>query len=274
MKPRWLLFLGTLASSLVAALPIGCGSSPPTAPKVLAKDTIEFRILANTVDDLGPIENARKVFTDDKRKAELDKLAQEGKAPPPPLPNPDERAFPNNYTYSWVPMTAVAVRAFEQANGAKEKSADWQRILEAQAKGMPVVVLWPDQALVYSHKSGGGVKYFYLTINPLMDKEKKSTDPYAIDGRFLESVSAGVDSNNQPVINVTLNKDGAERLYNRTLNLEAGADAKFFYSMAVLVKGEVVSVLRITTALHKDCQLTGPFTPDEVAKVIKTLKGE
>ena len=129
--------------------------------------SLEFRILANTIDDKDAIEAARKYFADaqkdPKDKADLEALAVAGRPPPPPKSDaPDglfddfRRADAGRYSYTWVEL-GKAERKQLGLNNAAEKSDEpaiaqhWKSVAEARDKGETIPIL-ERQCLLYSRR--------------------------------------------------------------------------------------------------------------------------
>src|SRR5437588_9523314 len=93
---------------LGACLAVVTGCSKAEEKPIARADSLEFRILANEVDDKDAIEASRKFFEkvgdDPKTAANLKELADKGKPPPSPKPPEGKDTWPNGYIYSWVEM--------------------------------------------------------------------------------------------------------------------------------------------------------------------------
>ena len=172
--------------------------------------SLEFRILANDHDDDAAIKKAQEFFdTKNKEqeaalKAKLEKLALEGKAPPPPAPPEGEPGFEVSnrgfHTYSWVELGRDERHNLNLDN-AQEKdptaSSLWKQAAQKRDEFKPLKLdafrLGGD--LLYSRKcedlhlppeerARKKYEYFVLTRDPERDARGV---PMAITGQYLVS---------------------------------------------------------------------------------------
>jgi preprotein translocase subunit SecD len=99
-----------------------------------------------------------------------------------------------------------------------------------------------------------GVPVFYLVRREAI-----------ITGRDLKNARGGVDENNQPSVNFSLNAAGADK-FRRETGRNVGRQ------MAVILDGSVESAPTIQSQIGAEGQITGRFTTDETDELAKVLR--
>jgi hypothetical protein len=259
---------------------------------------LEFRIVANESDDKEALEASRKFFLDapmdPTRKAELDKLAQEGKPPPASKPPEGKATWPNGFLYTWFELSAVERRNLKlepdwdgtvEANPmgvdlgeAAEETAIRKNIEQARTKG-EAVLLSGQRGLLYSRVCRNSTlteeerrkkkfDYFLLLRDPAKDK--------AITGEFLVRVQETKDDRNKSVIRFALDAEGGDRFYELTSkNLPTGPKGfEVYRCLAIILDGQVMSAPRVNSAIRQEGMISGNFTKEETAAMMKVLRGE
>ncbi|HZZ81633.1 MAG TPA: protein translocase subunit SecD [Gemmataceae bacterium] len=215
--------------------------------------SLEFRILANDKDDAKAIEDAKKVFQDAAKNAELaarlKKAAQEGLPPPGPMDTETgkqkrykiaTRGAPSIVTYSWVELGPQERRALNLDNAARTDSArstTWQIAKKDRDKA---ALQLPDRrggdklllqgALFYSRdcvdrnlpedeRRKKEVEYFVLTRDPEFDQavggEASEVRTPKIDGSYLVNAYGHTDVSG-PTVHFQFNNTGGELFGNIT----------------------------------------------------------
>jgi len=105
---------------------------------------LEFRILANAVDDGEAIKRATEYIDNDAHAAELERLDILGQPPPPPRNEDGTLLFPVtlnsetiNYSYSWIEVGKEELYNLHLNNAAENQPANagqWRAVAEAQAE--------------------------------------------------------------------------------------------------------------------------------------------
>ena len=212
--------------------------------------SLEFRILANDVDDKKAIDDAMAVIKNADKNAEfaaqIKKAAQDGLPPPAPR-NPETgkpkrykiptRGSPSIVTYSWVELGPQERRQLNLDNAARNDSTRntaWYLMKNARDKeAIPL----PDPtsagagrhllqgALFYSRecvdrnlpedeRRNKEIEYFVLTRDPEFDQavggEASEIRTPKIDGSYLTNAYGGPGSDLRPTVFFSFNTAGGE----------------------------------------------------------------
>jgi SecD/SecF fusion protein len=253
--------------------------------------SLEFRILANTTDDVEAIDAAKKYLSDAQKnpelKAELDRLAVAGKPPPRPLPAGGGTTFPTatnigQYSYSWAEL-GKSERLLLGLSNAVEKNAApgsfWKAAEEARKKGEALVIpesFSPPGTLLYSRDvlnprladkdTNKKYEYFILTREAEPGKE--------VTGRFLKNAKAD-DKNLQLVVAFHFDNEGGSRFLDLTTkNRPAGSSETSFHRfLAVILDDKIESAPRLNAIISTDGIIEGNFKKDEVDRLVRILNG-
>jgi preprotein translocase subunit SecD len=112
----------------------------------------------------------------------------------------------------------------------------------------------PNMEVVQGQGDEVGVPVFYLVRREAI-----------ITGRDLKNARGGVDENNQPSVNFSLNAAGADK-FRRETGRNVGRQ------MAVILDGSVESAPTIQSQIGAEGQITGRFTTDETDELAKVLR--
>jgi SecD/SecF fusion protein len=246
---------------------------------------LEFRILANTTDDKDAIEAATKYFAEAAKNQDirdtLERLALQGKPPPPPLGSNDDPTFDTatdigRYSYSWVEVGKEERKSLG-LNNAAEESPTWKQAAEARAKGETMRILG-DQCLLYSRKvlnarledkdANKRFEYFILTRNPEKGQE--------VTGQFLSTASVDFDQKKmQWEIRFSFDRIGADRFWELTSkNAPASkSETAFKRHLAVIYDGMIDQAPYINEAIRDSGSIGGGnMTREEASRRVDVLR--
>ncbi|MBV9122605.1 MAG: protein translocase subunit SecD [Planctomycetes bacterium] len=274
--------------------------------KIAQVGLLEFRILANQVDDRDGIDAAKKYLTqaqtDPTLKTELKKRALLDQPPPPPPP-PSPEGFPTTrpelgrHTYSWVELSNQQRHEMGLANPAPQELKDpnkanpgpddlkdsnsrrlWAELARDREKGgvfdyadWGQSVLWSRECIAEGLPEKDRNKkweYFILTRDP---------DPgAAITGDYLVSANETNDSRGQIAVGFHFNERGGQLFYDVTSkNAPKGedtGDAGFRRHLAIILDHQIVSAPRLNQAIRTDGIIEGKFTKDQVDLLVTILR--
>jgi SecD/SecF fusion protein len=258
--------------------------------------SLEFRILANREDDKDAIQAAENQIKDlsksetkdDKRvPSPLDKLAEEGKPPPPPN---DGKPFDNGYTYSWVELGRSERHSLHLNNAAKDdkRYSYWRQLAQAREQneattlkdrtpeGLPVVIM--SGALFYSRqipkttrelsKKDRDKEYEYFVLSRDPESEDKR-----ITGDYLTDASVS-ERDLKPIVLFRFNARGGDLFQDLTTkNRPTGTkESAFRRYLAILLDGQIVSAPTINAIIRTDGEISGNFTRPEVERLVRILR--
>jgi hypothetical protein len=244
----------------------------PAAPR------LEFRILANAEDDKDGLDAARKFLAgakdDARRKAELQKRAEQGQ-PPPPVKLAGEKAP----TYSWVevgPAERLALKLEGDVDPeAKQRHTEFQeKVARARAKG-ETFLLASGQLLLYSRpcqntrltkeeRERKKVDYFLLIRDPAPGT--------ALTDEHLTGVKASEAPGGGRAVSLTLNQKGGELLYEVT-SRNKPTQGGFRRHLAVIFDGRIFAAPAIHAPIRgREAMIAGQFTAKEVDAMVEALR--
>ena len=131
----------------------------------------------------------------------------------------------------------------------EDSAASRETLLQAHGGNVP-----PNMEVVQGQGDEAGVPVFYLVRREAI-----------ITGRDLKNARGGVDENNQPSVNFSLNAAGADK-FRRETGRNIGRQ------MAVILDGTVESAPAIQSQIGAEGQITGRFTTDETDELAKVLR--
>jgi preprotein translocase subunit SecD len=260
------------------------------AKELLAQSgTLEFRILANEVDDPDAIEAARRLLAEARVKpdlrAALEERARRGAPPPSPPPPAAKKAFPDGRTYTWYEVGPSQRQTLSLDNAAeKDPGRDelWKQAAEARDKGEPLTLplgrcllysrACEDRRLSEHERADKKYEYFLLARDP--DIDTATRQPKEITGRDLESLNSDQDARMQPAIRIRFTEQGGRRLSELTSQNGPSRDSgnPFYRYLAIILDGQITSAPRLTSAIGRDAQITGNFTQVEVDRLVAVLR--
>jgi len=188
------------------------------------KPCLEFRIVANQEDDGSGIETAQKWFVEAKsdasRKAELQKLAEQGAAPPTPLLKGETVS-----RYQWVEIGSSALEAVDldpKAEKDEKRNAFWKRAEKARTNGEAIlatrpfdldkrqVLVWsrPCQNLKFSKEERERRKYEVFVLTRVPEPSKIVTSEHLTKANVIEQQEPFP----QVLLAFSLSKEGGDRM--------------------------------------------------------------
>ena len=261
---------------------------------------LEFRILANTEDDSKATEAAIETLR--ASKAAVERARETGDPPPPP----SQDAYPvtlfgetSEHRYSWMEIGKEELYNLHLNNAMENDpkyGPNWQFVAEARKKGEAVrtsdfnprtgtaVVPQLMRCLIYSRtippdrmkklskedrEAGKKYEYFVLT-------REESADRGIVEGKHLDSVSAGTGPRNERAGDFTLNSQGAILFADLTTrNRPSSKDENAFKRhLAILLDNMVQSAPTIQTPITGGRgQITlGDSKPEDVETLLRILR--
>ena len=208
---------------------------------------LEFRVLANSIDDRQAIELAQHMVNheredDGKLQREFEDAQRDGL--PPPGPREAEgrlrkfdltlaRGLKSTVTYSWVELAEPQRRFFNLDNAARDdpqRAAAWKEVATRRGQALQVPEFFvpaglqagfllqgalfysrecKDRNLPEQERGQKGVDYFVLARDPEFDAATGERRP-AVDGSYLASAYADRDATGRLIIGFTFNAAGAD----------------------------------------------------------------
>ena len=248
--------------------------------------SLEFRIVANEIDDGKAFADAETLFKEADAK-ELKSLAEGGEPPPVPVAPGDEQydVLGTRVKYAWVELHRNARKELgllnHNENDAPDKQSDlWRKMKEAR-----------ENHTVYKHSQGGkGGLLLYsrecLNSNQpeQLRKDKKyeyfmltrisELDRVEVDGtRVTISASAGTDhASFKPIIQFSFNSEGARQFFNVTSRNKPDQEGRVTRQLAIILNGELVSFPNIQSAISDRGQISGDFDVTYVNEIVRLLR--
>jgi SecD/SecF fusion protein len=248
---------------------------------------LEFRILANPVDDGEAIKRATQWIDNEANAAELDRLAVLDQPPPPPRTEDGGLLFPVtlngetvNYGYSWVKVGKEELYNLHLNNAAENQPAHarrWAEVAEARKQKKAItlgdVLLYsreipnPQRLSPKERELGKKYEYFILTRNA-ESREKEVT------GDYLSRVVSGSNQRGEPAVHFGFKSEGANLFYELTnLNRPADrSDAGFKRRLAIVLDGQIRSAPSLNQAIRDSGEISGGFTPKSVQELVTILR--
>jgi SecD/SecF fusion protein len=268
---------------------------------IAQQGSLEFRILADTTNDADAIEAARAFLAKSGNRPELDRLAQRGEPPPPPVRADNSRFFETKsggrYSYKFVELGAYYRQDHGFANPRDDKgnliTIDTGRLKdragqdEAAAKIPPKKEYQNWLKLAIARVNDNGIYLDLQTTSTLIytrdvqtprlaekDREKKyeyfilirdqlegQTGPWPITGDLLSSASPGYEGN----VQFRIKSDKADLFRDFTQTNKGRL-------MAIVLDGMVESAATIQSAISSNGQITGNFTQQKIDELVKILR--
>jgi len=264
---------------------------------------LEFRILANTVDDSEAIEAARKWFADPKNQDELKRLEVRAEPPPPPRRADGGTEFTlrhsngveDRYAYRWVEVGKSELYSVGLNNDAinapgnetiRKQLEDFRNrgvaFLGSELIGSKLASSNLRESLLYARtitdwgrrsqadrKQGRMYEYFVLV--------RESTPAIEVRGDDLTSAREGQSIGQQGggrTIDFTFSPDGGERFYELTSRNkpEGSSEGAFRRSLGIIFDGQLISAPRLNAVIRSSGQITGEFTTQEINDMVRILR--
>jgi SecD/SecF fusion protein len=278
--------------------------------KISVVGSLEFRILANQVDDREVFDAVEKFFADAATNAdirrELDKAAKNGEPPPVPKnpdgekdwklgPNVNREQTRTNYAWVEVGRQERWLLGLDNASetGAPTKSTNeeeekkryhlWQQAAQAREQGKPTVLFSYGQTLLFSRKSENinlspeernNKRYEYFLLTRLPERDESTGEELAVTGQDLTNASEMPDPTSGKLeVAFNFNSHGAYRMRRLTSqNTPGSEDNKFPRHMAIILDGQIVSAPTIQSAIGDAGRITGEFSKREIDTLVGVLR--
>lgn len=265
---------------------------------------LEFRILANDMDDREAIADAVRIFEEDRYRKDIDKSAERGLPPPGPK-NHDgtlkrytvaTKTAPSHVTYSWIELGPQERRQLNLDNAAEHDAtrnnvwnqAKARRNLAGQLKfnkddhhKMLQGALFysracTNQNLPDDERRDKAVEYFVLA----RDAEFKSADSPErtpkVDGSYLVAAYAIKGQDDRPTVSFQFNTTGGElfgTLTRKNVSERDGPeDVRVRRHLAIILDDLVMSAPSINSEIRSHGQISGNFTETEVQTIVNILR--
>ena len=261
---------------------------------------LEFRILANRVDDKTAMEDATKLInrgTAEVGKA-LEKAQLEGTPPPGPRAAGLE-SEPKAYdlvlakgakcrvTYTWVELGPQEVRQLNLDDAAKDdpkRKEIWNEAADSRGKAALLSDPGADQAkllhgaLFYSRECKDRnlpdeerrkkpIEYFVLARNPEIIDGKAAP---MIDASYLIEAHSTLGLDKRPVVHFSFNNAGGE-LFGALTRKNVSDDTTRRH-LAVILDGMVMTAPTINSEIRTQGQISANFTQKEVDGIVNSLR--
>lgn len=256
---------------------------------------LEFRILANPIDDKEALDQADKYLRNPDNQERLAELEKKGLPPPDPLPQGGGTTFAVtlggetiNYGYSWVLLGKEELYNLKLQNASETSQIpavtfSWKKVADARDKE---AIRFPlnggSQFLLYSRtispeslnsrisakdrkELGKKYEYFVLTRNAEQGKQ--------ITGDYLAQVAGGGNERGEPAVHFSFNTDGANLFYELTsLNKPSRAEGSFERKLAILLDGQIRAAPGLRNAIRDRGEISGGFAQKDVQELVTILR--
>lgn len=264
---------------------------------------LEFKILANSRDDKGAIDAAKKWFDDPKSQGELKRLETRAEPPPPPKRADGGTEFPvthpngvsDTYAYRWVEIGKSELYSLGLNTEALAKSEPVRKAIEdyrntGKAFTPSVEGGFNASAQLSSSNGVGGCLFYVRKVSDWSrrlskDREQGKDSEFfllvrepsaATEIRGDDLVRAAPDSRGEggrPAISFQFNPEGGERFYELTSrNKSDSGEGGFKRFLAVIFDGQIDNAPSLISAIRTNGQITGEFTPQELTDRVRILR--
>jgi SecD/SecF fusion protein len=284
------------AAALICVLACQVGTADAGDKTEETKTHLEFRILANVVDDAGAMDAAAKYLEaanrDDKREAELQKFAEEGKPPAA-----GEKGSETRLGYEWVEASPHMLRNLwltdePPYDDFKELDKDIreQIIKESDArKAQFAKAREAGKAFRINPEADGYLVFSRPCRDANLSKEEREQKKFdcflltrlaksgmELTGKHLAKVEEGEDSGRHPAVLYDLDKGGGDLLYALTANNLPGAkdNPLFKRKMAVIVDGRILYAPDINSKIGEKGIISGSFSRKQVHEIAEALRSD
>lgn len=269
---------------------------------------LEFRILANSIDDKQAIDDAKDMFENPERwgvtKDEMEKRAINGEPPPSPHEGDELKEYnitlangeKAKVTYSWVELGKQERRTLGLNNAAKtsgnvRQEKIWDQVHSQPNKALKIEdptsatkqFLWQgalffwrecrDRNLPDKDRREKKYEYYVLSRNPIVDP--KTGEAKRITGDLLRSAYTDIGQG-RPVVSFVFTAEGGSLFGELTgQNIPSGSGAEETQvkrHLAIILDGLVMSAPTINSKITTHGQISGDFTRKEVDGLVNILR--
>ncbi len=274
--------------------------------------SLEFRILANSTDDVEAIREAKALISKQENRDKLIERQVKGLPPPGPVTDPTNlfskpkrfkirlaRGAESTVTYSWVELGKQERQQLGLNNNAENepgRGRAWNEMQRARSEGKATELSWTgaagdkkllEGALFYSRvcedrnlpeeeRRKKKYEYFVLCRNPEIDPATGEETP-KVDGRYLTRAYRQ-DSEGRPAVSFEFNAAGGALFRDLTRkNVPSGGGGggdggQLKRHLAIVLDGLIQSAPTINSEIGQHGQISGSFTAREVDVLVNTLR--
>jgi SecD/SecF fusion protein len=250
---------------------------------------LEFRILANPIDDAEAIKRAEAAIKSPDNARELEKAEVLGEPPPPPKPEGGGDTFPVtlagetiHYKYAWVEVGKEELYNLHLNNSAAKVPLHaplWNAVAAVRDKeAIRFPPMGGGRFLLYSRTIKNqrrlspkdrqlGKQYEYFILTRMSEPGKEVT------GDYLAQVASGPSQRGEPAVHFAFNTEGSELFYNLTsLNRPSRGEGGFERSLAILLDGQIRAAPGLRDAIRSRGEISGGFTQKTVQELVTILR--
>ena len=256
--------------------------------------SLEFRILANEVDDKEIFDAIRENYKDAASKpdmlAEMKRAAQNGDPPPLPMnPTGDwalgahDNREQTRATYAWVELGRKERMDLGLNNAAQgTPGGRWHEAAAARAKFEALPLPAYGQSLLFSRacvniklsqeeRADKQYEYFLLTRLP---EKTPDGEVQAVTGQDLIDSVGAPDEHGKLEIRFTFNNRGANRFYRLTAANTPNKNDPFHRHLAVLLDGFIETSPTVNQPIRESGRIMSSqgFTQEEVDRTVRVLR--
>ncbi|MCX7701890.1 MAG: hypothetical protein N2039_13510, partial [Gemmataceae bacterium] len=258
--------------------------------KIRQVGSLEFRVLANEVDDKPVFDAIRNFFNNPTNPAalaeELERRARNGQPPPLPTPEDGTNDWPTTRedvlgraSYEWVELGRQERESLGLSNRFENEPSElWLRMKEAREKNQ-VVVVPGTQILLFSRKCQNvklperereAKKYEYFVLTRLPEIDPDTGERLSVTGQDLVDARPGFDEKQNLAVDFAFNSQGARRFQIMTSkNLPTGGFGRL---LAVILDGYVESAATVQSTISSRGQIHGNYTQEKVDALVSILR--
>ena len=247
---------------------------------------LEFRILANRLDDEEAIAAAEKYLREPANQVRLKQLARDGDAPPAPKADNGVATFNASingdraqYSYSWIEVGKEELYSLGLNSSAETdpvRSGSFKQVASTRDKeaitapGTNSCLIYsrsipnPERLMPKDRESEKKYEYFLLTRNTEAGKE--------ITGDLLSSARRGMDSKGDLTVDFRFSAEGGNRFYELTNRNRPASKDGFKRHLAIVLDGQIRSAPVLNQAIRTDGQISGSFTPADIDTLVRILR--
>ncbi len=244
--------------------------------------SLEFRIVANSVDDARAFSDAEKLF-EDASPDDLRSRAESGVLPPAPVaPENDPYIVHGDpATYAWVELdqkerNELGLLNKNETEDPTKQSKLWQLLRDAREKhrvvrypygGGTEILLFSRKCLNTSLTQRDEIKYEYFTLTRFSDR-------VVVDGTHVTiSATRGDDPSSGPIVQFAFNSEGARQFGTLTSKNKPEQDGKLVRHLAIILNGKLIQFPSLRAVISDRGQISGQdFTAEYVNEVVKLLR--
>lgn len=258
--------------------------------KIRQVGSLEFRVLANEVDDKPVFEATRNYFNNPTNPAalaeELERRARNGQPPPLPTPEDGSNDWPTTREdvlgraqYEWVELGKQERESLGLSNRFENEPSElWLRMKEAREKNQ-VAVVPGTQILLFSRRCQNvklperereTKKYEYFVLTRLPEIDPDTGERLSVTGQDLIDARPGFDEKQNLAVDFAFNSQGARRFQIMTSkNLPTGGFGRL---LAVILDGYVESAATVQSTISSRGQIHGNYTQEKVDALVSVLR--